>query len=207
MMHRTAILALFALTLVACGDDDSGPPVIVIDAGGDMNMAMVDMGPPAVDMGSTRSCGARQPTLPASLLPRCSAATATCLAACTTQACATACLDGDTTAAGTYMGQAIDCATCTNAQAIGCAAASTCGNEFDAVICCGVDNCASMLNAACLMGPCAAAVTAFSTCANAADCAADVDMCFATADVDAGTPDVDAGPVVDAGPAVDGGAP
>lgn len=219
MMHRTAgkqvaratILALLALSLVACGDDDPMMPVIVIDAGTDMGAMPVDMGTPPVDMGPACAPDPLTP-LPAEALPRCTAATQAAVIACgvpTSMAivtCINNAVAADTTPAFGTPPNAVNCAACFNYQMLACFYEAGCNDEFDAFQCCvTAEGCADP-NAC---PACGTELTAFQTCAGGvADCF-DASMgfpdgCFAEAGTDGGVP-MDGGPAVDGGADVDGG--
>jgi len=211
---RAATLALCALSLVACGDDDVGAPVIMIDAGTDMNTA-VDMFVPR-DM--PPACAPANITpLPAAALPRCAAATQDAVVACGPPAsmaalqCVQRAIDADTTTPLMSGGQTLDCAGCFNLQQIACFYTSGCNAQIDAFFCCVEAEGCTNPNAC---PACSTQQTAFSTCALAQDDCFDatmgeIDGCFGepTPPSDGGTPvdggDADGGTETDAG--TDGG--
>ncbi len=210
MKHSIALLAILAFSLAACGDDDVTPPVIVVDAGGgvDMNVTPVDMGHPDVDMGPACAPANIMP-LPAAALPRCAVATQTAVAACglPTSAAASMCigaaLAADTTAAfDAGGGQTIDCGGCYNLQQVACLYSSGCDTQLDHLLCCAEANgCADPSTCA----ACDAEYTAVTSCAPAhLDCfTATTGMlndCFGatTPVVDGGTPATDGGAAPDA---------
>lgn len=211
MKHSIAILAILAFSLAACGDDDVTPPVIVVDAGGgvDMNVTPVDMGHPDVDMGP-----ACVPTplelLPAAALPRCAAATQPVVDACGSPlsvmgagACIGAALTADTTpgfdAGG---GNTVDCSTCYNVQQLGCIYGAGCDGQFDAFLCCVDANGCADPNAC---PACTTQINAVRLCAAGHTECFDVTVspladCFGvtTPVVDGGTPATDGGAAPDA---------
>ncbi len=218
---RAAILALCALSLVACGDDDDVGPIIMIDAGRDMNT------PPPVDMTVPRdmnpACAPADITpLPAAALPRCAAATQDAVVACGVPMsaadleCIQDALDADTTEPFVSGGQTLDCGGCFNVQQIACFYASGCNEQLDAFLCC-VDEAGCTNPNAC--PACSTEQTAFGTCAGMQNECFDatmgeIDGCFGepTPPSDGGTPvdggdadggDADGGTETDAG--TDGG--
>ena len=204
---RAAILALCALSLVACGDDDVGDmPIIMIDAGRDMNTGVDMFVRP--DMGMVRTCGAAPMALPDTAVPRCADSTIDCLTAtgCTTVACQMACFAADPVPATTVGGSSVDCSGCLNAEILACASAGPCENQWNALACCIVDNCGGMFTEACAVGDCAGATGALQTCANSAMACttAAIGRCGgAVVDTDGGIP-ADGGEADGATP-VDGG--
>jgi len=227
-IFRSSVLRSFALVLVAsslaaCGDDDdTGGPIIMIDAGTDLGTLPVDMGPPPpVDMGSACMPADIMP-LPAAALPRCTAETGAAVVACglpTSMAAATCiqnALDADTTAALMTMEGNVDCGTCFNLQQLACFYENGCNTQFDQFFCCLRDNGCMNPNSC---PACMAQFGAVQSCAGRVAECFDASSgypaeCFAapapvmdagapdagTPDTDAGTPDTDAGtPDTDAG--------
>jgi len=209
---RAATLALCALSLIACGDDDVGDaPIIMIDAGADM------ITPPPVDMFVPRDMGtacAPSPItpLPAAALPRCSAATQATVVACglpSTPAigmCIGNALTADTTPALTSMGATINCGTCFNIQQLSCFYAAGCDTQLDQLQCCLTANSCTNANAC---PACMTQLGAVQTCAGMNLECFDANMgelanCFGDAPTDGGVPDTDAGTPVDGGD-IDGG--
>jgi len=199
---RAATLALCALSLIACGDDDVGDaPIIMIDAGADMIAPPpVDMSVPR-DMGMARTCGDAPMALPDTAVPRCADSTIDCVTACTTAACQTACFAADPIPATTVGGNSVNCSGCLNAEILACAAAGPCDDQWNALTCCAVDNCGGMLTAACAMGECAGAIGALQTCASSAMACTTTALARcagAVVNTDGGTPPSDGGSAPDA---------
>lgn len=206
MTLRAAILAFCALSLVACGDDDVGAPIIVIDAGRDMNTPPVDMFV-RPDMGMARVCGDAPMALPDTAVPRCADSTISCLTACATPACQTACLAADPVPPTTVGGNEVDCGGCLNSEILACAARGVCDDQWNALTCCAADNCGGMLTAACAMGACSGAIGALQTCAGSAMACqtAAIERCAgAVVATDGGVP-ADGGSAPDASTGTDAG--
>jgi hypothetical protein len=89
-------------------------------------------------------------SLPPATLPRCSAATKTCVAGATTSQAYDACLRADQTPPAVVNGEPIDCLACDRTQGSYCLAWA-CQSEFSAYACCAQDKgeeaCASLLQA------------------------------------------------------------
>ena len=209
MKHSIAILAILAFSLAACGDDDVTPPVIVVDAGGgvDMNVTPVDMGHPDVDMGPACVPANIMP-LPAAALPRCAVATQAAVDACglpvsdAVNMCISAALAADTTVAFDAGGQTVNCGGCYSLQRIACLYASGCDTQIDNLLCCAEANACADPS---VCAACDAEYTALMSCAPAhIDCftvtTGMLNDCFG-----ATTPVVDGGvpAVVDGGAAPD----
>jgi hypothetical protein len=90
-----------------------------------------------------RECAKVREVLPDALLPRCSATTRDCVAACPDaedlDACREACLKADDTPTGDF---GIDCQTCVFANVFGCIDAAGCHDGVAAFFCCLQDRCA-----------------------------------------------------------------
>jgi hypothetical protein len=139
--------------LAPCGDDggaagardagamrDSGP---LVWTPRDSGMTRPPMMTPAIDAGNAAMCAMRRAPLPAALLPRCSPATGTCLAGCTTAAdpetCRSACIDGDPTPAESMYG--LDCGGCIYLQLFACIDAANCHDGVADAFCCIAEKC------------------------------------------------------------------
>jgi hypothetical protein len=130
----------------------------------------------------------RQP-LPSSVLPRCSAATYDCVAACAgtedTDACTDACLAADTTPPADYYGYPVDCATCTTLQLLACGERRGCHEPMAEALCCSDRECPAGSPGDCSDTKCAAELRAFGLCLGyAADecvsfAGAELGSCFA----------------------------
>lgn len=185
--------ALFALlaVLFACGDDGSSSPA---DGGSD-----TDAGATVMDAG-IRACSAALPTLPAAQLPRCSAETGACIAACMDQDCFDACVAADDTPPGSFLDTEVDCETCIDVNPLACSSNMSCASTWSTWNCC-LDECDMAGNSAEVCDTmCEAEASAFFECfeANLAECRAAYAACFAApVAMDAGVP-TDAG-VPDAG--------
>ena len=85
----------------------------------------------------------RRSPLPSALLPRCSRATGTCLARCTTAAdpdsCREACIASDSTPAETTYG--LDCGGCIYLQLFACVDAAGCHDGVADAFCCLAEKC------------------------------------------------------------------
>jgi hypothetical protein len=184
MIKRATLLgAIMALTLAGCGDDsgsrtrDAG--ITLMDSGStamDSSTTPMDSGT-TMDSGSpTGACAAPAPTVPASALPRCAAATLTCLMGCADGACQQACVDADTTAMDATTG--LDCGGCLNAVSIQCADVNGCHGDYAGANCCIEAN--SCTDQACVTANCGTEVGAFQTCATGTQtaCQSTVLGCF-----------------------------
>lgn len=145
-----------------------------------------EAGPPP-----TGSCAEPRQLLPASLLPRCSAATHDCVIQCGldnpeygADACREACLAADGTPASSIAGFPVDCPNCTVAQLLACADQNGCHDETAAFVCC-LEGCGG--SPACAE-QCAGELQAFGLCVyySAPQCTDYVDgpmsACFAETD-------------------------
>lgn len=150
MKRISLLVALGALTLAFGGCDNrnggtDGGGIHLLDGGPDAGMVTRDSGMTEPDSGVTPTgcsvAGATGiPALPAACLPRCSAATASCVQACSDGACQNTCVMNDTTAGTTIdlgggMTDTLDCNGCWGWQLNSCIYAS-CSAEFGACIAC-----------------------------------------------------------------------
>jgi hypothetical protein len=148
MNKLTISLTIFAMAFAGCGDDDRPGDIVIPDSGpggDDMGPGTTDMGPPAMDMGPSQ-CEQpltdlvelnMDPMAMGMLLPRCAAATETCVADCADDTtCQTGCvMDDDTPGVNVGGGTVLDCNLCFNYQFNACVYDS-CPDEFTAVLCC-----------------------------------------------------------------------
>ena len=119
----------------------------------------------------TGACAEPRASLPASVLPRCSAATRDCVAACALEKpedevddCQEACQKADTTPADTSLGDAIDCSGCVFNQLVACAENAGCHDEVAGLICC-LESCFSSTDPqGCFESKCTGEATAFGYC-------------------------------------------
>lgn len=139
------------------------PPVTLMDSGVDNNDDAA-VTPP-------RNCGSlAYPLDQLGAKGVCAAETATCISACTDQACLNACLDNDTGTPATYMGQELGCDFCISNQTVACLEANGCKTETDALACCYADaqaTCAAKPageQQACIQNACSTQNAAIGTC-------------------------------------------
>lgn len=146
-------------------------------------------GPSDVPPAPTGSCAQRREPLPASLLPRCSAATFACVMNCAAaadpDACGDACTAGDTTPPGNYYGYPVNCSTCRVLQLLACGERSGCHDPIAAALCCSDAKCPPGSPEGCGETRCPAEFRALGLCLGYAadECvsysSADVSSCFA----------------------------
>jgi hypothetical protein len=122
-----------------------------------------DAPPVKVDPPPTGECAKKRERLPASLLPRCSVETATCVTNCALEEeeeyvedCRDACLAADTTPAA----QNVDCQGCVFNQILACAGEKGCQDQTAKFVCCA-QGCS---DEACIDTQCQAETTAFGYC-------------------------------------------
>jgi hypothetical protein len=157
------------------GTDLGGGGGTDLGGGGGTDLGPRDMGTgPMVDLGG-RDMGSTCTPEPIDYVtgPYCSAATQSCISACTTGACVGDCLDADPNG---------DCSACANINLITCANMNGCLTQWNAFDCCYQANCATSMDPNCVMNFCSAQNTAFSDCANrvlpTATCTNDYTSCF-----------------------------
>lgn len=100
---------------------------------------------------------------PAADLPRCSAATATCIAGCTTSTCIGACIDADATPESP---DGWDCRGCVNYAYLYCADSGGCHTQWANYNCCFAANCAGSTDPMCAVTYCPTQRSAYNTCAS-----------------------------------------
>ena len=159
-MNKLAIsLTMFAMALGGCGDDDRPGDITFPDSGPrtDMGPSDTDMGTTGADMGGgPRDCEQpladlveinMSPMAMGMLLPRCAAATRTCVTDCgTDQACVANCVMNDMTpGVDVGGGTVLDCNLCFNYQFNACIY-DACPSQFSTFLCCGDDNGCTDLN-------------------------------------------------------------
>jgi hypothetical protein len=97
-------------------------------------------------------------------LPRCSAATMTCMLACTTSACIRSCMMADTTPVGIY---GFDCYDCYNYSVNYCSDSRGCHTQWADYNCCYEANCTGSTDPTCVTRLCATELSTLQTCSNA----------------------------------------
>jgi len=143
-----------------------------------------------------RMCAEPRDYLPESLLPRCSADTAQCIADCAAAAdpdtCREVCIDADTTPAEGSFG--LNCAACIYLTLFACIDMTDCHDGVAEVFCCIEDNCPPGSPDGCSEQRCGGEIEAALTCGYFADqgcvdiLGAQVGRCFAgSSDEDAGS--------------------
>ena len=214
------LAGLLAGTALGCGDDassapdggargdggaradasterDSGPLVWrPRDAGRTPDADVIDT---PLDSGTAnRECAQRRTPLPAMLLPRCSADTRDCIAACPQsadpEACREACIDADPTPPEPRYN--LDCGACIYLQLFACIDAADCHEGVADVFCCLADRCPSGSPEGCGDQMCAREIEVAVTCGYFADMSCldflggMIDECYApsSGDADAGAP-------------------
>src|SRR5687767_907319 len=142
------VLFLLGALAAACTEDDPGPGAGGPDDDSELVWMPRDAGiPPRQDAGPPTDAGVREcfdyPAVPASLLPRCTAATRDCVSACpegmTGEACRNGCWNGDPTPRSGAPDD-VGCPDCIFRQLISCVDAADCHAEVSAWLCCIVDN-------------------------------------------------------------------
>lgn len=104
--------------------------------------------------------------LPANLMPRCSAETYACIAACAVedQGCEGRCIAKDTTPRTSYYGYEIGCSTCVYYQRQACADKNGCHSVNAQLECCRRDKCTGSTDPNCVVKNCAAEAYAYGYC-------------------------------------------
>jgi hypothetical protein len=135
----------------------------------------------------------RQP-LPPALLPRCSADTRACVAACPQAAdpdmCREQCLKADTTPRDPTTG--VDCSGCVYVQLFACVDRANCHTGVADVFCCIEANCPAGSPEGCGEQHCSSQIRTALTCGYYADMScldflgSSISGCFAAGDADAG---------------------
>jgi hypothetical protein len=114
----------------------------------------------------TGACAASRPALPPSLLPRCSAATLTCIESCgklpesEREACTNKCYADDTTPPSSN----INCASCVYYQLLSCSDRNGCHDAVANFYCCGEQKCSRSTDPECFQKQCAAETQAMGLC-------------------------------------------
>ncbi len=193
MNKLTISLTIFAMALGGCGDDDRpGDDITIPDSGPGTDMGPVgtDMGPSGTDMGPTgpRDCEQpitdlveinMDPMVMGMLLPRCEAATETCVTDCADDLdCQSMCVMNDTTpGVDVGGGTVLDCNLCFNYQFNACIY-DGCPDQFEALLCCAEDaGCANAFDCP----ACSTEFSALQSCAGGviAGCGTFQSACFA----------------------------
>ncbi|MCB9620885.1 MAG: hypothetical protein H6724_15710 [Sandaracinus sp.] len=163
-MKKLALVGILSVLGFGCGDDDGGR------TGTDSGLTLMDSGTitlpdtgtmMTMDSGTTSRGECEMPlaALPAEVLPRCSAETATCISMATSNAALQACFDADMTPPFVEGDFELDCGLCSTFQLISCGSNNGCGAEWADWNCC-LEPCA---DEACAAG-CNSFRDAFVTC-------------------------------------------
>jgi len=141
-----------------------------------------------------RMCAEPRDYLPSSLLPRCSADTATCIAGCMAaadaEACRDACIEGDATPPEPSFG--LNCAACIYLTLFACIDQTDCHDGVAEVFCCIEDECPTGSPDGCSEQQCGGEIEAALTCGYFAEqeCVEllgdTIGQCFDLGDGDAG---------------------
>ena len=152
---KTVVLISAACALVAASacNNSSRPPSR--DGG---PIIIPDSGTPRTD-GGTMMTGCTDEDVSYNMAAVCSAATMSCVMACTTGMCIVDCLEADASP---------NCPACVNQNLISCANTNGCQSAWSAFVCCVDEACPPPAMAACLMsaqtGACMSQDSAYGTC-------------------------------------------
>lgn len=171
MFARTSAALLLALgVLAACSDDENG----ATDAGKDSGLVWTpdagggDPADSGADAGLVRACAKPREAFPAAALPRCTAETGACVAACESAAnagaCRDACVAKDKHAPLAARGAAIGCQSCISLQLFACADQGDCHDPVAGLFCCLADKCPAGSADGCSGAMCGTEIDSALTC-------------------------------------------